>query len=95
MAAANVRQAPAPSVSSASAASGFRTCFRLERPDTEADSADPECATDPDADIWTLHHCLQAADDPSVLVPAARVRSTRPALVGTGVERPCQARSTP
>ncbi len=71
--AASLRQAPASSMPSASAASGFRTCFRLESPDTGADSADPECATDSGADIWTLHYYLQAADDPSVLVPAAKV----------------------
>ena len=60
IAAASLRQAPASSVPSASAANGFRTCFRLEPPDTGAD-------------VWTLHYYLQAADDPSVLVPAARV----------------------
>ncbi len=73
IAAANLRRAPASSAPSASAASGFRTCFRLEPPHTEVDSVDPECATDSSASIWTLHYYLQAADDPSVLVPAARV----------------------
>jgi len=73
IAAASLRQAPASSVPSVSAASGFRTCFRLEPPNTEADSADHECETDSAAEFWTLHYYLQAADDPSVLVPAARV----------------------
>ena len=73
MAAASLRQAPASSAPSASAASGFRTCFRLESPDVGTDSADRECSIDSCADVWTLHYYLQAADDPSVLVPAARV----------------------
>jgi SNF2 family DNA or RNA helicase len=73
MAAASLCQTPTSCVPSVSAASGFRTCFRLESPDTGADSADPECVTDSGADVWTLHYYLQAADDPSVLVPAARV----------------------
>jgi SNF2 family DNA or RNA helicase len=38
--------------------SGFRTCFRLEAPPPEAD------------DRWSLRYFLQAADDPSLLVPA-------------------------
>lgn len=49
-------------------------------PIDRAGSADPadqvhhtDADSDPDADIWTLHYYLQAADDPSVLVPAARV----------------------
>ncbi len=73
IAAANLHQTSASNAPSAPAASGFRTCFRLGPPDTEADSADPECATDSDTDVWTLYYYLQAADDPSVLVPAARV----------------------
>lgn len=41
--------------------SGFRTCFRLEAPLPEAD------------DSWSLRYFLQAADDPSLLVPAGDV----------------------
>ncbi len=41
--------------------SGFRTCFRLEPPVTEAD------------DGWRLSYLLQASDDPSLLVPAGDV----------------------
>lgn len=41
--------------------SGFRTCFRLEPPVTEAD------------DGWRLSYFLQASDDPSLLVPAGDV----------------------
>ncbi len=73
IAAASLSQAPASPVPSPSATSGFRTCFRLEPPDTGTGSPDPECAIESDSDVWTLHYYLQAADDPSVLVPAARV----------------------
>jgi SNF2 family DNA or RNA helicase len=43
----------------------FRTCFRLEEPSGSNDSTKP--------DVWRLSLMLQAADDPSLLVPAERV----------------------
>ncbi|HYR08981.1 MAG TPA: DEAD/DEAH box helicase, partial [Longimicrobium sp.] len=64
-------------------ASGIRTCFQLTAP------VDP--AADPDAalaqiergaklDAWRLEFLLQAADDPSLLVPAGEVWRARGAL---------------
>ncbi len=52
-------------------------------PAVPAGSVQPIAATDsdPDADIWTLHYYLQAADDPSVLVPAAKVWGERSGLL--------------
>ncbi|WP_264843620.1 SNF2-related protein [Caldinitratiruptor microaerophilus] len=50
------------------APAAFRTCFRLEPPD--GDDAG-------DGASWALHVLLQAADDPSLLVPAAEVWRAR------------------
>ncbi|HET7229498.1 MAG TPA: DEAD/DEAH box helicase [Longimicrobium sp.] len=52
------------------AAHGLRTCFRLSPPpDQSADDARPAAADAP----WRLDFLLQAADDPSLLVPADEV----------------------
>jgi non-specific serine/threonine protein kinase len=60
---------------------GLRTCFRLSPP-AEADGDDGEDAETPAArgsrpDAWRLEFLLQAADDPSLLVPAADVWRAR------------------
>lgn len=47
----------------------FRLCFRLEAPE--------EPVTDPSAPAWTLRYLLQAAEDLSLLVPAAQIWQTR------------------
>ena len=49
----------------------FRLCFRLEPPETDADSGQ---VISPD---WTLRYMLQANDDPSLLVPAGQVWRAR------------------
>ena len=46
----------------------FRVSFRLEPPANEEETA--ECAETPE---WILRYFLQAVDDPSLLVPVARV----------------------
>jgi SNF2 family DNA or RNA helicase len=56
--------------------SGLRTCFQLSAPvdpaaDLDAVEARIEAGADPDA--WRLEFLLQAADDPSLLVPAGDV----------------------
>jgi SNF2 family DNA or RNA helicase len=68
-----------------STASGLRTCFRLTPPEgtdapaTNGDSAD--LGDSPDLQVadgaWRLDFLLQAADDPSLLVPADRVWRAR------------------
>ncbi|MDI7275372.1 MAG: DEAD/DEAH box helicase, partial [Anaerolineae bacterium] len=53
----------------AAADGGYRICFRLEPPDSGEEPADGPTT----AGIWTLRFFLQAADDPSLLVPAETV----------------------
>ena len=69
----------------AAAARGLRTCFQLTPPadpGADADAAAEQAArgADADADAWRLDFLLQAADDPSLLVPAAEVWRARGAL---------------
>jgi SNF2 family DNA or RNA helicase len=66
-----------------STAGGLRTCFQLtapllQTPDAEAAPERMEAGAEPDA--WRLEFLLQAADDPSLLVPAAEVWRARGAL---------------
>ncbi|HEU0301965.1 MAG TPA: DEAD/DEAH box helicase [Longimicrobium sp.] len=66
-----------------STAGGLRTCFQLTAPVLQA--ADPEAAigrmdAGAELDAWRLEFLLQAADDPSLLVPAAEVWRARGAL---------------
>jgi SNF2 family DNA or RNA helicase len=58
---------------SSSAASAFRLCFRLDEPDQGEEETAPgkrSRTTKQDRDSWTVRYLLQAADDPSLLVPA-------------------------
>ncbi|HWE35987.1 MAG TPA: DEAD/DEAH box helicase [Isosphaeraceae bacterium] len=60
------------------AAAPFRLCFRLEEPEA-------------DADPWHVRYLLQAADEPSLLVPAEDAwapRGPRAAILGRGGFRP-------
>jgi SNF2 family DNA or RNA helicase len=52
------------------AAAPFRLCFRLEEPPANGDG---ETAIAPAAGPWYVRYLLQAADDPSLLVPVADV----------------------
>jgi SNF2 family DNA or RNA helicase len=66
------------------AASALRTCFQLEPPPDNASGSGDERT-------WTLRFLLQAADDPSLIVPAERVwEETGDALgiFGRRLERP-------
>ncbi|WP_156758263.1 DEAD/DEAH box helicase [Actinokineospora pegani] len=57
-----------------------RACFRLRPPDPDAE---------PDEAVWRLEFLLQAADDPSVLVPAGKVwHGDRGAVLRRWVARP-------
>jgi superfamily II DNA or RNA helicase len=53
------------------AEAAFRLCFRLEPPEVDPESGQ---VTSPD---WVLRYMLQANDDPSLLVPAAKVWGAR------------------
>jgi SNF2 family DNA or RNA helicase len=57
-------------------ASPFRLCFRLEEPPDEEDAAAPAPRQRAGAD-WYVRYLLQAADDPSLLVPAEDVWTAR------------------
>ena len=50
-----------------STANPFKLCFRLEEPPDDANDGERE---HPGAEPWHVHYLLQAADDPSLLVPA-------------------------
>ena len=56
----------AASVGGVAAARALRTCFQLEPPPDDAKVTGDER-------VWTLRFLLQAADDPSLIVPAERV----------------------
>jgi SNF2 family DNA or RNA helicase len=56
---------------------GLRTCFRLTAPGDGAEGGDAPRAAD---GAWKLDFLLQAADDPSLLVPAEQVWRARGAL---------------
>jgi SNF2 family DNA or RNA helicase len=63
--------------SNRAAGENYRVCFRLEPPaDPEQAGRSIACA-DADARGWALRYCLQARDDPSLLVPAATVWQAR------------------
>jgi hypothetical protein len=74
-----------------------RLCLRLRLPDDLAalDSHGPG-RTDPEADggTWRLEYLLQAADDPSLLVPAADVWSHRAGRLRAGEREFAQAQET-
>ena len=56
-----------------SATSAFRLCFRLDEPkpgDEQTLTGKRSRAIQQNGDGWTVHYLLQAADDPSLLVPA-------------------------
>ncbi|MBV8555729.1 MAG: DEAD/DEAH box helicase [Planctomycetaceae bacterium] len=53
------------------AAAPFRLCFRLEEPEVEGDDRDGGKWVVRAPGEWTVRYLLQAADDPSLLVPAA------------------------
>ena len=53
------------------AAAPFRLCFRLEEPEVEDDDRDGGKWVVREPGEWTVRYLLQAADDPSLLVPAA------------------------
>jgi SNF2 family DNA or RNA helicase len=58
------------------AASAFRLCFRLDEPEPVEEAAPPRKrgrAIQQSPEDWTVHYLLQAADDPSLLVPAEHV----------------------
>ncbi len=74
----------------AAADSSFRTCFRVVPPeDARHDPAQAGAASD-DAQVWGLEVLLQAADDPSLLVPAADVWKSgrRLAVLGRQLDDP-------
>ncbi len=51
----------------------FRVCFRLDPPIGPALTGNGVSVPDPDRSDWVLRYFLQAADDPSLLVPAEKV----------------------
>ncbi|MBI2942526.1 MAG: DEAD/DEAH box helicase [Chloroflexi bacterium] len=53
-------------------AAAFHTCFRLEPPEPGG-GGEAVSAPDPGQAAWALRFFLQAADDPSLLVPAGQV----------------------
>jgi SNF2 family DNA or RNA helicase len=53
------------------AASPFRLCFRLEEPESKDGNGHPR------DDRWQVRYLLQAADDPSLLIPAAEAWKAR------------------
>ena len=66
------------------AASPFRLCFRLEEPEEQDDETSGGVATAsassrvlPSRGRWHVRYLLQAADDPSLIVPAAQVWNAR------------------
>ncbi|HEX6912880.1 MAG TPA: DEAD/DEAH box helicase [Longimicrobium sp.] len=62
---------------------GLRTCFRLTPPvdlGADVDAAAERLEGGAEIDRWRLDFLLQAADDPSLLVPASEVWRTRGAL---------------
>jgi hypothetical protein len=64
-------------------ASGIRTCFQLTPPvdlGAGAEAAADQLERGAEVDAWRLEFLLQAADDPSLLVPAAEVWKARGAL---------------
>ncbi|HEX2210126.1 MAG TPA: DEAD/DEAH box helicase, partial [Longimicrobium sp.] len=64
-------------------ASGLRTCFQLTAPilqTPDAETAIERMEAGAEVDAWRLDFLLQAADDPSLLVPAAQVWKSRGAL---------------
>jgi non-specific serine/threonine protein kinase len=66
-----------------STAGGLRTCFQLTPPvdlAVDADAAAEQLERGARVDAWRLDFLLQAADDPSLLVPAADVWKARGAL---------------
>ncbi|HEV7587949.1 MAG TPA: SNF2 helicase-associated domain-containing protein, partial [Longimicrobium sp.] len=71
-------RAPGPAVDG-----GLRTCFRLSAPgdvDEAAGGAGSRAAAAADEAPWRLDFLIQAADDPSLIVPAEEVWRTRGAL---------------
>ncbi len=63
-----------------SAASAFRLCFRLDEPGPAVEAASTGRrggASPQDGEGWTVHYLLQAADDPSLLVPAEHAWAAR------------------
>lgn len=65
----------------ATSAPGFRTCFRVVPPGEDTGSAEGLAAG---GAAWALEVLLQAADDPSLLVPAADVWDPGPRLATFG-----------
>jgi SNF2 family DNA or RNA helicase len=77
----------------AATAGGLRTCFQLTAPalqTADVDAAVERLEAGADAEAWRLDFLLQAADDPSLLVPAAEVWKSRGALkvLGRTAEQP-------
>lgn len=69
----------------AATATPFRLCFRLEEPEAADDKPEP------DPDSWYVRYLLQAASDPSLLVPAAdawQPRGRRAQVLERGGFRP-------
>lgn len=65
---------------SVTATAPFRLCFRLDEPATAEDAAGNGGSLDrlqPGNAAWRVHYLLQAADDPSLLVPAEEVWRAR------------------
>jgi len=69
--AAQVREWQRPALAPVSAA--FRLCFRLEEPPEEGE---PEAPKDPGS--WQVRYLLQAAHDPSLLIPAREAWKPKP-----------------
>jgi SNF2 family DNA or RNA helicase len=51
-------------------ATPFRLCFRLEEPGIDGDSEEATRARRSRPEAWQVRYLLQAADDPSLLIPA-------------------------
>jgi SNF2 family DNA or RNA helicase len=63
----------------AQAATPFRLCFRLEEPEADDEMSGGLASTHASTSEgrWQVRYLLQAADDPSLIVPAAQVWNTR------------------
>ncbi len=81
----------------AQAATPFRLCFRLEEPEAGGEEIrrrkDAANASSPvtDGSAWHVRYLLQAADDPSLIVPAAQVwnaKGRQAALLKRGAFKP-------
>ena len=58
---------------SSGSSGAFKTCFRLEPPEVDDSEKDEVSINNEDGRDWQLRFFLQAADDPSLLIPAEKV----------------------